>query len=159
MPFPPSYQVLATPLKLTQIIKIWPNFLGGLTRPSCDWLFHSKCQNWTKKTFVMRRQNSDEKKAKRSDVSVNSSKRNVEHQNRNDQVNSSSFIAHQASSSSIWAKLLLSTSKLSTSKLSGLERSDASLRTADNPNIAVRSHVTCIRQKVTLTERQSSIFL
>lgn len=109
---------------------------------------------------MIRRQNSDEKKAKRSDVSVNSSKRNVEHENRNDQVNSSSFIAHEASSSSIWAKLLLSTSKLSTSKMSGLERSDASLRTADNPNVAVRSysHVTCMRQKVTLTERQSSIF-
>ena len=80
------------------------------------------------------RQNKTEKKGKDSGISVSSTKRNsgsAEHQNRNDQ-GISSFRDHEASSSSLWAKLLVSSSKLSQ-----LEISNASLRTADHPSATV----------------------
>ena len=82
---------------------------------------------------MLRRQNNVNKR-QQSGVSVTSSKRNggsAEHQNRNDQGNSS-LVDNEASSSSIWARLLVSSSKLS-----GLQMSNASLRTANRPGIPV----------------------
>ena len=97
-------------------------------------------------SFARRRNSNEMRAAKRSDVSVSSSKRNAAaaantaadqpRQNRNDQATSSSLLIaanNDGSSSSIWARLLLSTSKLS-----GLDTSSASLRAAnDNHTVQV----------------------